>query len=98
MINQIEAEQIKKLIKKGFDIKLISFQLEIPIELLIKYSQEIEKENRPKVTEHNTYLEEARNNKIRENCRNELLKWAISSPSEYIKLFYKFSICKLLRG
>ena len=33
------------------------------------------------------------NNKIRENSRNELLKWAISSPNEYIKLFYKFANC-----
>jgi len=33
------------------------------------------------------------NNRIRENNRNKLMKWAIYSPNEYIKLFYKFSSC-----
>ena len=35
-------EQIKKLIKNGFDIKLISFELDIPVEELIQYKMEIE--------------------------------------------------------
>ena len=69
MIKQIEVEQIKNLIKEGFDIKLISFQLEIPIELLIKYSREIEEENTPEKIERNTYLEEARNSRIKDKIK-----------------------------
>lgn len=69
MIKQIEVEQIKNLIKEGFDLKLISFQLEIPIELLIKYSREIEEERAPEESDRKTYLEEARNNTIKDKIK-----------------------------
>lgn len=35
--------KLKKLIKKGFDLELISFELDIPIEELIQYKLEFKK-------------------------------------------------------
>ena len=32
MLKQKEIEEIKKLIKSGFDLELISFELDVPIE------------------------------------------------------------------
>lgn len=42
MRNQREINQIKELIKNGFDLKLISFELDISIEELVQYKIEIE--------------------------------------------------------
>ena len=42
MRKQNEIEDIKKLIQSGFDLKLISFELEIPIEELIQYKIDLE--------------------------------------------------------
>ncbi len=43
MIKHSEVEEIKKLIKNGFDLELMSFELDIPIEEIIKYKLELEK-------------------------------------------------------
>lgn len=43
MIKHSEVDEIKKLIKNGFDLELISFELDIPIEELIQYKLELEK-------------------------------------------------------
>ena len=45
MIKNNEIEEIKQIIKKGFDLELISFELDIPIEELKKYKDEIERNN-----------------------------------------------------
>lgn len=42
MIGHSEVEEIKKLIKNGFDLELISFELDIPIEEIIQYKLESE--------------------------------------------------------
>lgn len=42
MIKYNEVEEIKKLIKNGFDLELISFELDIPIEELRQYKLELE--------------------------------------------------------
>lgn len=42
MIGQSEIEEIKKLIKNGFDLELISFELDLPIEEIIQYKLESE--------------------------------------------------------
>lgn len=46
MIEQSEVEEIKKLIKNGFDLELISFELDIPIEELRQYKLELETINK----------------------------------------------------
>lgn len=51
MVN-IEVQEVKKLIKQGFDLELISFELEIPIEELKKYKLEIEGEFRKPRTDN----------------------------------------------
>lgn len=43
MVKQNEIEAIKEIIKKGFDLKLISQEFDIPIEKLIQYKEESEK-------------------------------------------------------
>ena len=42
MIGHSEVEEIKKLIKNGFDLELISFELDIPIEEIRQYKLESE--------------------------------------------------------
>lgn len=42
MKKQKEIEEIKKLIQSGFDLKLISFELDIPMQELIQYKIDIE--------------------------------------------------------
>lgn len=42
MIENSEVEEIKKLIKNGFDLELISFELDIPIEEIKQYKLELE--------------------------------------------------------
>lgn len=46
MIKHSEIEEIKKMIKNGFDIELISFELDIPIEEIRQYKLEIETNNK----------------------------------------------------
>ena len=43
-------EKIKKIIKRGYNLKLISAELKIPMEELEMYKNEIEKENQKKTT------------------------------------------------
>ena len=43
MIKHSEIEEIKKLIKNGFDLELMSFELDIPIEEIMQYKLELEK-------------------------------------------------------
>lgn len=43
MIEQEKIKEIKKIIKEGFDLDLISFELEIPIEQVRQYQKEMEK-------------------------------------------------------
>lgn len=50
MDNQEYKEKIKKIIKRGYNLKLISAELKIPIEELEMYKNEIEKENQDKTT------------------------------------------------
>lgn len=42
MLNKKEIEEIKKLIQNGFDLNLISFELDIPIAQVKKYKKELE--------------------------------------------------------
>ena len=42
MIKNSEVEEIKELIKNGFDLELISFELGIPIERVTQYKLELE--------------------------------------------------------
>ena len=46
-MKQSEVKELRKLIENGFDLELISFELDIPIEKIIQYKKEIEslKEN-----------------------------------------------------
>ncbi len=48
MIKHSEIEEIKKLIKNGFDLELMSFELDIPIEEIMQYKLELEKTNKSK--------------------------------------------------
>lgn len=51
MIEQNRLEKIKELIKRGFDLELLSFELDIPIEDIKDCKEQIEKErneNKPK--------------------------------------------------
>lgn len=43
MVKQQEIEEVKKLIESGFNLDLISFELDIPIELLKQYKLDMEK-------------------------------------------------------
>lgn len=66
MLKQIEIEQIKKLIKSGFDLELISFELDIPIEQLVKYKEEFEhSKNTSRITnkEASKQIDSYKNNK-----------------------------------
>lgn len=45
MIENSKVEEIKKLIKNGFDLELISFELDIPIEEIIQCKLEIERKS-----------------------------------------------------
>ncbi len=49
-MKQYNKEKIKKIIKYGFDLKLISFELDIPIEYLEKIKRELENEETKKKT------------------------------------------------
>ena len=42
MLEYNEVKEIKNLIKKGFDLELISFELDIPIEKVRQYKSELE--------------------------------------------------------
>ncbi len=61
MKKQISTEKIKKLIERGFDLDLISFELEIPIETVKECKEYLEKREAPKqneskrITEKNSY-------------------------------------------
>ena len=46
MIKHSEIEEIKKLIQNGFDLELMSFELDIPIEEIMQYKLELEKTNK----------------------------------------------------
>ena len=46
MTKNSRVEEIKKLIKNGFDLELISFELDMPIEEVNKYKIELEKVNK----------------------------------------------------
>ena len=48
MIKHSEIEEIKKLIQNGFDLELMSFELDIPIEEIMQYKLELEKTNKSK--------------------------------------------------
>ena len=48
-----QMERIKKLIRKGFDLELISFELDIPMEKLQEGKKQVEKENQDKIVENN---------------------------------------------
>lgn len=56
-----KVEEIKKLIKSGFDLELISFELDIPVQQLKQYQQEI---SRPKKTKSAREIIEERNNQV----------------------------------
>lgn len=44
-----QMERIKKLIRKGFDLELISFELDIPMEKLQEGKKQVEKENQDEI-------------------------------------------------
>ena len=46
MIENSKVEEIKKLIKNGFDLELLSFELDIPIEEIRQYKLELETSNK----------------------------------------------------
>jgi len=45
----IHQKEIQKLIENGFDLELISFELNIPIEQIIQYKKDLERNNRKTV-------------------------------------------------
>ena len=46
MVSNIIEKEVKNLIKKGFDLELISFELDIPLEELEQYKLELEREQK----------------------------------------------------
>ena len=81
MIKENEMDAIKKLIQKGFDLELISFELDIPLEEIKEFQQEIEKQETN--TKKYNYAEIT-------NKRNEEIDKKIQQLRErYEKLYLK---------
>lgn len=80
MLKQNEVEEIKKLIKHGFDLELISFELDIPIEDVEKCKAELNKVKHTKVQSAKEVIDK----------RNKLVDTKINQIKErYKKLFFK---------
>ena len=47
-----QREEIKRLIESGFDVELISFELDLPLELIKQCKLEIEATKNPKITSY----------------------------------------------
>ena len=52
MLEYNEVKEIKNLIKKGFDLELISFELDIPIEKVRQYKLELESMRKNDLVKH----------------------------------------------
>ncbi len=72
MIEYYEISQIEEVIKKGFDLKLISTELSIPMQELIKLKQEMQNRDRLKILQGNIKKNYLKVEKIRRKY-NELL-------------------------
>ena len=78
-----EIEEIKKVIKKGFDLELISFELDIPIEKIKQYKSELE------VEEKNNSVRTYSARKIID-CENKKIHSKMQQVRErYNKLFFR---------
>lgn len=62
MISIGEQEEIKKIIKSGFDLELISFELDIPLEEIKELKKELDKENKAVKTRSAKEIIDERNN------------------------------------
>lgn len=62
MISIGEQEEIKKIIKSGFDLELISFELDIPLEEIKELKKELDKQNRTVKTRSAKEIIDERNN------------------------------------
>ena len=83
MIKNSEVEEIKELIKNGFDLELISFELGIPIERVTQYKLELETINK------SDYIKTHSTRKIIDG-KNENAHTKIQQMREkYKKLFLK---------
>lgn len=65
MIKYREREQIKELIKYGFDIKLISFELDIPFEEIRRLQIELEEEQKAQLAKERVAKEMRARSKIK---------------------------------
>ena len=57
MIKDNEVDEIKELIQSGFDLELISFELDIPLEDIKQIKQKIDKQERTKKSKRYSYSE-----------------------------------------
>lgn len=83
----LQDEEIVKLINSGFDIELLSFELDIPVEQLQKYKQE------PKRKSSNL-RKKLKQNVSQENVREETIKEKSKEVEESSKQDYEKAIKK----
>lgn len=83
MIKHSEVDEIKKLIKNGFDLELISFELDIPIEELIQYKFELEK------TSNSSSIKTCSARKIIDSKNKQAHLKMQQMRKQYKKLFFK---------
>lgn len=83
MLEQEKIREVKKLIQQGFDLDLISFELEIPIEKVRQYKNEIESDKSNKA--NIKYSKSARDVIAERNAKaHEKMEWV---KRRYNKLF-----------
>lgn len=85
MIQYNDVEQIKKLIKKGFDPELISFELDIPIEKVKQCELELELETSKKLNLSKNYSDREKNKSKNKQARSEMELMR----ERYKKLFFQ---------
>ena len=56
----VKQEEIVKLIKDGFDLELISFELDVPMEILVQLKHELENTGNKKNSDEVTKMEQMR--------------------------------------
>ena len=83
MIKHSEIEEIKKLIKNGFDLELMSFELDIPIEEIMQYKLELEKTNKSKPIKTYSAREIIDNKNKQAHSKMQQMR------EQYKKLFFK---------
>ena len=83
MIKHSKIEEIKKLIKNGFDLELMSFELDIPIEEIMQYKLELEKTNKSKPIKTYSAREIIDNKNKQAHSKMQQMR------EQYKKLFFK---------